>query len=861
MTNTTTTFEWAYALNDFSSHFASALVQVLWQGCVIGLVAWLFLRTVKRADVRHLVALSGLVAMACIFFAALLEFRPDSNARLETPDRFARPVSNDLLNGAFTESKTQGLNNNDLPDIAIINPEKGAISGGLPHSDLSQPVTEEEPKITNAWSRWSLWVTGFYLFGFSIMWLIHGVKYFRTSQLKRQLISIEDTNLVERLERLIDQMKLRVKPTFHYCEKVVVPAVIGTLRPVVLIPPAICPTLSTTEFSAIICHELAHIKRLDPWILVFQKWVEQVLFFHPVTWWLGYHLNVERENCCDDLAATSTESKIDYAAALLKVAEIQFSNRGNQSQRELALLSASGHTSKTFSNRIRRLLDSPTTQSSINSWNVSICTAVLLFCMLPLFLASNTQTEQGSSNRNESTTVTADENSLESAVKKFNEENQALGRGKTDRPLTTQEVLDAIEAAQQPRDADRINEEEFNSLKTIAATREMPKGSYFEVYDFQQRELYRVSRSWHIQLKLPAIGHDGFVGFTIRHTVYQGETIDPKQISWGQPDQDGLAIGTMLLPAKKSYRVGERVRLRLWLRNQGKQSVDMTYPNLVHPAILDFQCTGPDGETIPVKIGHEQWEIPWISGYTASQLAPGDVQYFDVPSYIQMGMVEGSENNKLIGRIVDANEGRKVKFQVGMTLPKTNGSKVKTEWIEFAIAKPEGPKAPRNEQVRWGDANGGVRIGIRAATFAEKVDDFKFGDWLRYEVFIRNELKHPIEIHRDPRDQYFAKRSEDTINLLGGRSFASFLIPTPMLEQSKLTLQPSQESLLCVSGSVQNRLRDPGSPPPKYGITVAAEPGAYLLHAQGQIYFHHLEDDTWHAPWVASGDFKIKIKR
>ena len=182
--STTGNYEWIHVLSEFSSHFASALVQVLWQGCVIGLVAWLFLRTVKRADVRHLVALSGLVAMAFIFFAALLEFRPDSNARLEIPDRFARPESNDLLNGAFTESRIQGLNNNELPDIAITNPEKGVISGEFLHSGLSHPVAEDEPEISSVGSRWSLWVTGFYLFGFSVMWLIHGTRYFRTSQLK-----------------------------------------------------------------------------------------------------------------------------------------------------------------------------------------------------------------------------------------------------------------------------------------------------------------------------------------------------------------------------------------------------------------------------------------------------------------------------------------------------------------------------------------------------------------------------------------------------------------------------------------------------------------------------------------------------
>ena len=43
--------------------------------------------------------------------------------------------------------------------------------------------------------------------------------------------------------------------------------------------------------------------RHDYLVNVAQSVVEILLFFHPGVWWLSQRIRIERENCCDDMAA------------------------------------------------------------------------------------------------------------------------------------------------------------------------------------------------------------------------------------------------------------------------------------------------------------------------------------------------------------------------------------------------------------------------------------------------------------------------------------------------------------------------------------------------------------------------------
>ena len=103
--------------------------------------------------------------------------------------------------------------------------------------------------------------------------------------------------------------------------RVIVPMVIGWVKPVVLLPAAFLTNVSTEQFEALLAHELAHLRRLDPLVNFLQCIAETVLFFNPSAWWLSRRIRIEREYCCDDLALAMGMDPTLYAESLLAVAE------------------------------------------------------------------------------------------------------------------------------------------------------------------------------------------------------------------------------------------------------------------------------------------------------------------------------------------------------------------------------------------------------------------------------------------------------------------------------------------------------------------------------------------------------------
>src|SRR5207248_10932295 len=79
-----------------------------------------------------------------------------------------------------------------------------------------------------------------------------------------------------------------------------VPAVIGYLRPYILLPISAVTGLDESQIAAVLAHELAHVRRHDYLVNMLQSAVETVLFFHPAVWWISRRIREERELCCDD---------------------------------------------------------------------------------------------------------------------------------------------------------------------------------------------------------------------------------------------------------------------------------------------------------------------------------------------------------------------------------------------------------------------------------------------------------------------------------------------------------------------------------------------------------------------------------
>jgi bla regulator protein BlaR1 len=97
------------------------------------------------------------------------------------------------------------------------------------------------------------------------------------------------------------------------------PGVVGLLRPILLFPAGIVERLTPRQLEAVLAHEFCHVRRRDNLTAAMHMLVEAIFWFHPLVWWIGARLVVERERACDeDVLRLGSEPHV-YAEAILSV--------------------------------------------------------------------------------------------------------------------------------------------------------------------------------------------------------------------------------------------------------------------------------------------------------------------------------------------------------------------------------------------------------------------------------------------------------------------------------------------------------------------------------------------------------------
>src|SRR5216117_60311 len=138
-----------------------------------------------------------------------------------------------------------------------------------------------------------------------------------TRQLGRVGTSSVPDACVEAVARLAARLRISRPVRVLGSAVVQVPAVIGWLRPMILLPASALTGLTPLQLDALLAHELAHVRRYDYLVNVIQSVIETLLFYHPAVWWVSQQVRAEREHCCDDLAVAVCGDAHFYATALL----------------------------------------------------------------------------------------------------------------------------------------------------------------------------------------------------------------------------------------------------------------------------------------------------------------------------------------------------------------------------------------------------------------------------------------------------------------------------------------------------------------------------------------------------------------
>jgi hypothetical protein len=169
------------------------------------------------------------------------------------------------------------------------------------------------------------------------------------SELRARVAALAERARVSRPVRVVQSAAVRV------------PAVVGWLRPVILLPARAITGLTPLQLDAVIAHELAHVRRHDYAVNLLQSLAEILLFYHPACWWISRRIRAEREHCCDDVAVAICGDRLAYATALADLESLR-------QPPALALAASDGPLLR----RVRRLLAPAPGTGSAPAWAAAI---------------------------------------------------------------------------------------------------------------------------------------------------------------------------------------------------------------------------------------------------------------------------------------------------------------------------------------------------------------------------------------------------------------------------------------------------------------------------------------------------------
>jgi uncharacterized protein (TIGR03435 family) len=262
-----------------------ALVHFLWQGaliaCLYTIARTLFVRP-ESAVIRY--------ALSCAAFAAMI-VAPVVTLIANCPPRPAPAMTT-------------------IPGIFAARPVAGPQSGSIPFESLPTTAPAAQGSDAMTWLV-VIWLTCSFVLSIR---LIGGCIV--AARIRSLRVSAPPREWRDALDSLMTRTRLSFPVRLLVSGFVQAPAVVGWVKPAILLPAAAIAGIAPEHIQALLAHELAHIRRHDYLVKVLQRVAETLLFYHPAVWWLSRQMDTEREACCDDIAVALTGDTLTYVSAL-----------------------------------------------------------------------------------------------------------------------------------------------------------------------------------------------------------------------------------------------------------------------------------------------------------------------------------------------------------------------------------------------------------------------------------------------------------------------------------------------------------------------------------------------------------------
>lgn len=229
--------------------------------------------------------------------------------------------------------------------------------------------------------RYSIWFGWAWFIGALIQSVQMLGGYWLSQRFRRRGVSAPRADFVELCNHLAAKTGISKAVQLLDSQFIKEPLTLGFWKPVILFPAGMLLELSPAQVEALLLHELAHIRRYDYLVNLFQVLLERCFFYHPMFWLISREAHTHREFCCDDMVVRHTQNPLLYAHTLtaLKLSTVHTKNA--------FVMKSSGKHS--FSTRILRLAG--VTPKRSNRANFLLLFMLFAILLTGLFKPAQTQ--------------------------------------------------------------------------------------------------------------------------------------------------------------------------------------------------------------------------------------------------------------------------------------------------------------------------------------------------------------------------------------------------------------------------------------------------------------------------------------
>jgi beta-lactamase regulating signal transducer with metallopeptidase domain len=218
---------------------------------------------------------------------------------------------------------------------------EGALVVEIAESEPSSvPTRIEEPwSASSLWNRldvdWSRLIATIWLAGSAVSIVVAARRIVRFQRV------LDDAQpACEEIQQWVDELAMNLgvlrPPSVWWTGAKVSPMLWALGRvPRLIIPLDLWKSLDARQRSTLVAHELAHLRRGDHRVRLFELIVTTLYWWHPVAWWARRALRDVEEQCCDAWVVwTFPDAAKSYAETLLET--LDFLNQSDQPEPLLA---------------------------------------------------------------------------------------------------------------------------------------------------------------------------------------------------------------------------------------------------------------------------------------------------------------------------------------------------------------------------------------------------------------------------------------------------------------------------------------------------------------------------------------------